>query len=247
MSPSPRRGPAHPRARALASLWLCGSIAAVAAGCAERQPGPADTLSSFAAAVEKKDAAGAYALMSADYRKRVSLAELRAEVERGGPDVEAIARRLRAGAPRAPLRIEVEVGDDADVAAGLGDRVVLVLEEGVWRVDGPPFDLWSQRTPRAALRTFLRAIERRRYDIAVRLVPSRYRAGVTADKLRDYWEGGGGDGARRDENQKLLQRLRASIKAPIVEVGDEARMPYGDNAEVVFVREDGLWKIEDPD
>jgi hypothetical protein len=32
-----------------------------------------------------------------------------------------------------------------------------------------------------------------------------------------------------------------------VETGDEARMPYGERAEVVFVKEDGRWKIEDPD
>src|SRR5207244_1082653 len=167
-------------------------------------------------------------------------------------DVQAIGRRLREGPPRAPLRIEVDVGDDADVAAGLGDRIVLIQERGAggeWRVDGRPFDIWSQATPRAALRTFLRAIERRRFDIVAGLVPNRYRAGITPDKLRDYWEGAGSDGdrTRRDDNQKLLRRLRASIKAPIIEVGDEARMPYADSAEVVFVREDGVWKIEDPD
>jgi glutamate racemase len=43
-----------------------------------------------------------------------------------------------------------------------------------------------------------------------------------------------------------LSELRASINAPIVELGDEAHMPYGER-EVRFVREDGIWKIDDPD
>jgi len=38
-----------------------------------------------------------------------------------------------------------------------------------------------------------------------------------------------------------------SLTLGIVEVGDEARMPYGTDAEARLVREDGAWKIEDPD
>jgi hypothetical protein len=239
---APRRTAIVVRAAALIAAGALGAALA-AGGCAQPQRGPADTLASFGAAVEKKDYPAAYALMSPAYRKGVSLADFRAAIDRGGADLGAIARRLRQGAPGRPMRIDVDVGDEADVAAGLGDKVTLVLDHDQWRVDAPPFDVYSQATPRAALRTFLRAVGRGRYDVAVRLVPNRYRAGVTPEKLRAYWEG-----ERKEENQKLLQRLRAAIRSPIIEVGDEARMPYGDNsAEVVFVREDGVWKIEDPD
>jgi hypothetical protein len=65
---------------------------------------------------------------------------------------------------------------------------------------------------------------------------------VSIDQLRDYWEG-----ERRAENQKLLKALRAHVNAAIVETGDEARMPYDETAEVRFLREDGVWKIEDVD
>jgi hypothetical protein len=37
------------------------------------------------------------------------------------------------------------------------------------------------------------------------------------------------------------------VTAPIVESGDEARLPYGPEQEVRFVREDGRWKVESPD
>ena len=49
------------------------------------------------------------------------------------------------------------------------------------------------------------------------------------------------------ETRAMLTRLQAALAAPIVESGDEAHMPYGPELEVVFVREDGVWRIEDPD
>jgi hypothetical protein len=208
----------------------------VAAGCAHHAESPTDTVAAFGAAVERKDYEAAYALTSDEFRKRTPLASFRAELEAGGDDTQALGRRLREQAARSPLRVEVDVD--------LGDKLPLVLDGGRWRIDGQPFELWSQKTPRAALRSFIRALERRRYDVALRLVPNRYRPGLTTDKLRDYWEG-----ERKAENVQLLARLRAALaaSAPIVESGDEAHMPYGERYEVRFVREDSVWKVEDPD
>ncbi len=207
-------------------------LAGAAAACAHPQRGPADAISDFGAAVDRKDYAGAYALMTTEYRKRVPLEDFRRDLDGGGPEVQAAAHRLREDAARTPLQIDVDVD--------LGQRLTLVLEGGQWRVAAHPFDLYDQATPRAALRSFVRAVETVRYDALLRLTPNRYRVAVTVPKLRDYWEG-----EHKADNRKRLAELRANIGAPIVETGDEARMPYGDNSEVRFVREDGLWKIED--
>jgi len=228
---APRGGAAAPVvAVALAIL----GVGALAASCAHAPRGPAEALADFGGAIDRKDYAAAYALMTADYRRRVTLDDFKRELEGGGPDVANVARRLRDQAPRPPFQIDVEVD--------LGQKLTLVLEAGQWRVAAQPFDLSSQETPRAALRSFVRAVELRRYDALLRLVPNRYRAGLGIDKLRDYWEG-----ERRAENQKLVKALRAHIDAPIVETGDEARMPYGETTEVRFLREDGVWKVEDVD
>lgn len=221
------------RAPLLAGLCLA---VAVTAGCAHRVEAPAETLSAFGAAVERRDYDAAYALTSSDFRKRVPLGAFRAELEAGGPDAQALGKRLREGAARGALRVEVDVD--------LGEKLPLVYEGARWRVDGQPFELWSQKTPRAALRSFVRALERRRYDVALRLVPNRYRPGMTVEKLREYWEG-----ARKAENIELLGRLRAALSTgvPVVEVGDEAHMPYAERFEARLVREEGVWKVEDPD
>jgi hypothetical protein len=170
--------------------------------------------------------------MTADYRKRVTFDDFRRDLDGGGAEVQAAAHRLREEVPRTPLQIDVDVD--------LGQRLTLVLEAGQWRIAAHPFDLYDQATPRAALRSFVRAAETGRYEALLRLTPNRYRVAVTVQKLRDYWEG-----EHKAENRKRLAELRASIGAPIVETGDEARMPYGDNSEARFVREDGLWKVEE--
>jgi hypothetical protein len=216
----------------------CGMTLAAAAliGCAHRAEAPSATLTAFGTAVERKDYAGAYALTSSELRQRVPFDAFKAAIEAGGQDAQDFGRRLREGAAKAPLHAEVDVD--------LGEKLPLVYEGGAWRVDGQPFETWSQKTPRAALLSFVRALSRRRYDVALRLVPNRYRPGLSAEKLRDYWEG-----EQKTENVHLLERLRAAVAAgaPIVELGDEAHMPYGDRYEMRFVREDGAWKIEDPD
>jgi hypothetical protein len=208
-----------------------------ASACARHAAGPSDTLAAFGAAIERKDYAAAYDLTSKDFRARVPLAAFRAGLEDGGGETQGLGRQLRAESGKRPLRVEVELD--------LGQPVSVVEEGGAWRIDGAPYEPWSQRTPRAALRSFVRALEQRRYDIVLRLAPARHRAGLTVDSLRAYWEGAGKEG--NAENAAMLARLRAAIRAPIIETGDEAHMPYAERAEVLFVREDGAWKIEDPD
>ncbi len=115
-------------------------------------------------------------------------------------------------------------------------------ENGGWRLDGQPFAPFNQATPRACLRTFLRAAESRRYDVLLRLVPRRFRSAVTLDGLRLAWEG-----EQAAQNRALLRELRLHAGDRIAEDGDEAVMAYGVNRQVRFVREEGAWRIESPE
>jgi hypothetical protein len=204
-------------------------------GCARPAAGPASTLSALGAALERKDWDAAYALTSADFRARVPRAAFRAQLEDGGASTQALAHRLRAAGDATPARVTVELAP--------GEPLGLVDDGGLWRVADPQlFEPWSQKTPRAALRSFVRALDERRYDVVLRLCPMRRRAGLSVEALRAYWEG-----EHKAENAALLAHLRDALAAPIVEVGDEARLPYGPGREARLVREDGAWKIEDPD
>ena len=201
--------------------------------CGHKPEGPAATLQELGAALARGDFRAAYALTSADFQKRTPYDAFVASLSANGADTRALGKRIGEQAARVPPRVDIQLAQ--------GEPLSLVLEEGRWRVDGPLPDPWSQRTARSALRTFVRALGERRYDIVLRLVPRRHRIDLTTDKLRQYWE------AHQEETRTLLSRLQASLGAPIVETGDEAHMPYGPEQEVVFVREDGVWRIEDPD
>jgi hypothetical protein len=213
---------------------VCASILALAvAGCAHQPEGPAATLQDFGAALARGDTRAAYALTSADFQKRTPYEAFAAGLGSNAGDTKDLGRRVAEQAQHVAPRVDVQLAQ--------GDAVALVLESGRWRVDGPAPEPWGQRTPRAALRTFVRAMGERRYDIVLRLVPRRHRAELNTDKLKQYWE------AHPEETKAMLARLQAALAAPIVESGDEAHMPYGSDLEMVFVREDGVWRIEDPD
>jgi hypothetical protein len=208
-------------------------LLASALGCAHKPEGPAATLQELGAALARGDLRAAYTLTSADFQRRTPYDAFAASLTASGADTRALVTRLReAGAPGPPRE---------DIQLENGEPKTQVLEDGRWRVDGPLPEPWGQRTPRAALRTFVRALGERRYDVVLRLVPRRHRVDLTPDKLRRYWE------AHQEETRALLTRLQAALGAPIVETGDEAHMPYGPEQEMVFVREDGVWRIEDPD
>jgi hypothetical protein len=225
-----RRGARSPTLALVLALGL-GAIDA----CARSGAGPTATLSALGAALDRKDYDAAYALTSADFRARVPLAAFRAELEEAGADTAALAHRLRAAGERSGPEVTVELAP--------GEPMTLVEEGGRWLAADPAtFEPWSQTTPRAALRSFVRALEQRRYDVVLRLCPTARRGELSVAALRDYWEG-----EHKAENAQLVARLRAALGAPIVETGDEAHMPYGAGAEARLVREDGAWKIEDPD
>jgi hypothetical protein len=194
----------------------------------------------FAEAVASRDWEAAYALMSGTYRARVSLARFRDDL-RAEPKLVAADAAMLARAQVGPVRATAEISS--------GRRVVTVLEGDRWKLEEHPLEVFAQDSPRAALRTFVRALERRRYDVALRLVPSRRTADVTEQTLRRTWEGP--DAAPR---RTLLTRLQASLDEPIVDLGTEAHMPLrpavpgaggGGEREVQFLLEDGVWKIDD--
>jgi hypothetical protein len=202
--------------------------------CAHHSAGPGATVASFGTALARGNLSAAYALTSTDFRRRMPFEAFAAEFRAGGAEPAALGKRMVAEAPAIPPRVDLELS--------LGEQVPLILEGTEWWIDGPVFEAWGQGTARAALRTFVRALEARRYDVVLRLVPNRYRAGLTTERLRAYWEN---DDAK--EHAAMLAQLRTALGGPLEESGDEAHLPYPPGREARLVREGGQWKIEDPD
>ena len=212
------------------------SVAASACGGAQHPGGedPQSVLRSYARALEEGRSDDAYRLLSDEARRGISLEAFRRMVKDDPEGVREIGHALER--PTAPPVVT------ATVTSPSGQELHLVLEGSGWRVDGSSIDLYAQDTPRHAIQGFIRAVERKRYDVVMRYVPDTHREGLDGDKLKTAWEG-----HEKDEIEQVVTALKQALPAATIEeTGERATMPYGAGT-MQLVREHGLWKIENFD
>jgi hypothetical protein len=199
------------------------------------QQGPSDTLRAYARALDEGRADDAYKLLSSEAKRNISSDAFRRMVKENASEMKDIARALARPASDPVVT--------ATVTSPKGDSLLLLYEEGRWRLDGSSIDLYGQLTPRQAVDAFLRAFERNRYDVMLRFVPdSQLEKGLDAQRLKQSWEG-----AWKEEMQRITAALKAALPtAQFEELGDRATMAYGSST-LQLVREHGVWKIEDFD
>jgi hypothetical protein len=209
----------------------------VAAGCAAARPGPSDAIMSYTAALREARYTDAYRMLSSETRRALSYDDFERLAREHPEEVRDTVSWLERVDPLAPVTARMELPS--------GESITLIEEHGQWRLDPTVLDFYGQHTPRQALRSFVRALERRRYDVLLRFVPRRLAQGLTADRLRQAWE----VSSEADDVQRMLTQLRTSLDHPIEVIGDRATMTYGPGGRYImqFLREDGVWKIEDPE
>jgi hypothetical protein len=225
------------RARVAVPLWLLvgAFVSASVTGCIGlRTDDPSGVLHAYAHALEEGRADDAYRMLSDEARRGVSLDAFRRMVHDSNDDVREIGQAL--SRPTAPPVVT------AQITAPSGQEIDLVLENGRWKVEATAIDLYAQDSPRHAVQGFVRALERKRYDVILRYVPDGHKEGLDAAKLKTAWEG-----HDKEEMDQVLAALKQSLpNASIEETGESAQMPYGAGV-LRLVREHGLWKIEDFD
>lgn len=110
-----------------------------------------------------------------------------------------------------------------------------------WVFDEDPTLVYDQSTPRAALRSLVRASLQRRWDVLLGLAPERYRLGLSEDDLRAAWT----EGEHADALQAARDRLAARLGEPIAADAHEAVLDLG-NAEVARLEREGTrWVVVD--
>ena len=208
-------------------------LALVLAACGGGK-GPSGTLDSYGKALKNRDYSAAYELMSSSFRGKVSRDDYVRMMRDNPREVDETADRLRGKKGSLEVSAEFEYG--------LGDRMLLVQEDGDWRIAANPLGFYDQSTPRNALRGFLRAYRLERWDVMLRFVPNLYREKMDPPKMKAQFTG-----PSREQMENLINTLEANVDEPIIERGNDARMSYGDRFTVTFVREDGAWKLKDLD
>ena len=211
------------------TLWALFASAACAAG-----PGPNQTLDRYGSALKNHDFGAAYDLMSSSFRGKVSRDDYMRMMRDNGREVNETADRLRGKKGSLEVSAEFEYG--------LGDTMRLVQEDGQWKIATNPLGFYDQSTPKAALRSFIRAFRLERWEVMLRFVPNQYREKMDGPKLKTQFLG-----PSKEQVETLMNTLEANVDEPITERGNDARMSYGDRFEVKFVKEDGVWKLKDLD
>ncbi|MEM9695449.1 MAG: hypothetical protein AAGA56_23090 [Myxococcota bacterium] len=157
---------------ALRGVTAAAAASALVLGaCAPRDSaeGPRDALQAYASALRERRVAAAYQMLSDEAKRNLSFDAFRRMVEESPEDVEEITGAL--------IRQGSEPEITAVVTGPGGESVTLVFEGGRWTVDGTGVDRYGQTSPRQALEGFIRAFERRRFDVLMRYVPDAEKLG----------------------------------------------------------------------
>jgi len=215
------------------SFLMTLALVVAATGCS-RPKGPSQTLDKYGTALKNHDFGSAYDLMSSSFRGKVSREDYIRMMRDNPREVDETSERLRGKHGSLEVSAEFEYG--------LGDQMRLVQEGGSWRIASNPLGFYDQSSPKAALRSFIRAYRLERWEVMLRFVPNQYREKMDAPKMKAQFIG-----PSKDQVETLMNTLEANVDEPITERGNDARMSYGDRFEVKFVKEDGVWKLKDLD
>jgi len=209
-------------------------LSLIGLGCASAPAtSPRGAVDAYAAALDAGRERDAYDLLSAETRAELSFEDFQKRLKQNPAEVKALVQSLSVPAGPAYVTATVTTRD--------GQSLLLVLENGAWRVDQSALDVYTQTSPQKALGSFVLALENKRYDVLLRFVPDDQQEGLDARILQEAWEG-----EQKLEMEQIGQGLRLALPTAAIELlGDRATMSYGAGATVELVREHGSWKIED--
>ncbi len=155
----------------LGSLALFSSSVGCSSGTFDR--GPSETLRAYSSAIQDKRIDDAYRYLSDDAKRSISLEAFRRAIEESPADALEVAQAL--------ARPSTDPVVTATVTVPTGEELHMVYEGGRWKIDAAAIDLYSQATPRQAIVGFIRAFERKRYDVLLKFVPDAEREGLDDD------------------------------------------------------------------
>ncbi len=198
--------------------------------CKQPVQGPQDTVKAYVLAIKQNDTDRAYSLLSEGLRERCTRRQFKRNLKQ--------ARKKNKKELETLLNKPKNIQHTASVDLGSGDKLLLEKEGGVWRVVSEPFSFYGQKTPREALRSFVRALERKRYEVLLKFAPRQWRKQMEVKDIKRLYEG-----ERAKKTRVLVANLKKSLDNRIEISGDKAVMLYGDNQQVRFAKEEGVWKI----
>ncbi|HET9953004.1 MAG TPA: hypothetical protein VFQ61_00800 [Polyangiaceae bacterium] len=224
------------RVRASALVWCTlvpltwPQVGCASAGASAQ---PDQTLQAYARAVQGGRAREAYSLLSKQAQKNIPFESFERILKENPEELSEFAKSLQR--PASPPLVT------ATVTPSNGPPLLLVYENGAWRVDASSVDLYSQATPERAVAAFVRAYENQRYDVLLRFVPDAQKHELTPASLKQAWTVD-----QKEDVARMMQALKAALPSARFELlGDRATLAYGAGGSLELLREHGAWKVED--
>lgn len=236
--------PVTPRRLGSLLLLLLGLGLGLGAGCkTPRASSPLPTGQRYLELVADGRLDAAYSLLDDSFRKKCDRTCFKRLAGEQRADARRALEELRRGGTRVEESAELALPDGTALRLG---RVVGAPEAppqrqgepGPYVLQSNPLDFYPQSTPEEAVRSFVRAVKARRYEVLVRFVPRGLSADLTAAQIQARFEGEGKAALARQ-----LEALTKHWDEPFLVDEKSARLPVGDGQEVRLVLEEGRWRI----
>ena len=231
-----------PRDRGWRVLGAFGLGAALVSGCA--RPPSEPVLESTRGFLRDGTAAridAAYARMGEEYKSRCDRDCFARELDKARPELKRALEDVQAGKARVELAAQLTLPDGTALSlAQVPPETPAAAKDApdAFQLTNNPLEFYPQGTPEQALRSFIRAVRARRYDVLLRFVPALLREQLTREQLTARFEG-----AKRPELERQLAAAEKHLAEPFVYEGTTARLPVGDGREARLVSEDGRWCV----
>jgi hypothetical protein len=203
------------------SSLLALSVALLGCGASPTVQGPSGTIRAYAGALSRGDTSLAWGLLDEDARRGRTEPEHAALMARNADELAEHGRALERAAGSDALEARARVPLES------GESVVLVLEDGQWRIDGGVLDAAGLGTPLDAVAAFRRALMRRDLQGVERVLSRQARA---------EWE---------DEVRRIVESTADPDDLEVEVEGNRARVRTTGGGSIELVRESGEWRVVD--
>jgi hypothetical protein len=201
------------------TAWLLSALLGCAWAQPARVPDPALDARGFALALRDDRPDAAYALLDREQRDRLAYEDFVRLWHENRAELQTLGTQLAQSAIAARATAELELED--------GERVVLVLEAGQWRVQGGVFDAQALSTPIDAVLELRRALQRQSLPSLLRVLSQERRAAWLA------------------AFDKSVQQTRDALDLRVEVNGDQATVHLPLGGEIHLKREAGQWHVWD--
>ena len=200
-------------------IVIAASALAAGSGASMAQQ-PTSAVQGYVSAVQSRDASAVYAMLDPSMRMEMSEDDFEAWFDTNYDMVLEQARSLEARADNDHVEVQAEIPLD------MGHLARLSWSGSDWRLDNQHLTRSDQKTPRETLTAFADALERGDFETILGLLSTERRSAYIS------------------EMEALRDRVSRADGGGIVTRGEEAILPLPNGDRIVFVRENGAWKIQ---